>query len=662
MTGSQLGRIVDMDEFKDDVDKDGEEVDEERIEEAVERLADRPSVTQPFNDIRVTYQEDAPAAWIDMETADIFINMETNALETNELVNHLPGILAHEKGHVNNHFQVPGSMENDEDNRDAVKRRIAEHVPEGADLDKLANYLLNIVYDMEIHYQYLEKGQEKPSMQRKIQDFINTLRNKAVEEGAADSLLLSKSIQETREQEKVKEVFESRDLSAVDKAVQVAKIKDFDEDSNGQGQGQGQGQGSEEDNDEDNGQGNGDTDSGNNDNDGGSGDSGSGDNSSDSSQSPGQRTEGGEDSDDSDGVDGDDMDSDGLDGDEEAVPGEGGEEAGSQGQTQTLDPSKQVQPFSVTGKPGEDADRSTDTTDVDNKQGVDISDAVQEKRKRDKVKNQLQKLGMDPRKALEYIQEEDISKLEGKISTLDNVLEDVIPALQSRKIQGRQLDRTRPGGDTFDGYRSPRDVAELVDTPEELLTVGELGKDQVKVERKSHTKGQSGVVFIVRDTSGSMTVGSLARMARDATVSLIKTAQKEGHDVGVVDFSGSAYVHKSSEGEPVTKDYHKLMVESMELKGGGGTDLSSAVEKIDEVIQSQEYSDVPVNVYIITDSMIKTYKDFEAENVKVNAVWTKDLQDLSEGLQKYVEKYNGEVYKTEELSNGELVGELYHGY
>jgi len=293
---------------------------------------------------------------------------------------------------------------------------------------------------------------------------------------------------------------------------------------------------------------------------------------------------------------------------------------------------------------------------------VSVKDEIDRARDASSVSDKLQELGMSPSKARSVIEENDIDELKDHISTLDNVLEDVIPSLQSAET-GQAGDRSRPGGDSFDGYRAPIDPTEMADSPVDLLTVGQVSRDQVKVERRVHRRGASGLVFILRDTSESMLRGDNAKLARDTTVSLIKTAQEHGHDVGVIDFSGEAMPHYSSDMEIITQDYHELMVQSMELKAGGGTELKPAIDVVNRVVEENDLESVPLNIYVVTDSEIAP-QSFElvSDDPKLNTVWTHSRTPLYQSMRDITEEYGGDIFRVRDTGDDELLAEIYESY
>jgi len=643
------------------------------LESIMVPLARNSEVTDGWDDIRVT-NRDGPAAWADVERDTIYINIGTEDLATDTLVDILPGLMAHEKGHIDSRLAVPGNNDRAERLHGVVEERIKPHIPADADPEPLAQHLLNISMDMEIHHQIIEENYHPPSIQRQVRSFVNRVRNSVMADGNTDNIMLCREVQETSEQEEAKEIVEDRSLTVEDKAVELARIIDWDdpkdnsegfpapdepaedgdkeqdeENRDGPTQ-QSQGDGESDDQDSDGGQ---ESDS----DDDGMGSSGS--NSKSDSDSSKQEPE------DSDPDSSSGSDTDNSEESDTAPPDHGTQSPGSSGSSSPVGTAR-VQPVTSTGKPTDERDRGdVDTTSIekDGDLGVSISSEVEKARRRSRVQNKLEQLGMDSDKAKSFIQEHSIEEIDEYLSNLDNVLEDVLPALRSAREDGTS-DTTRPGGDKFDGFRKPRDMMEMADSPVDLLTVGQLDRNYVKVERRSRTKSSSGVVFVLRDTSGSMIRGDNAKFARDATVSLIKTAQKHGHDIGVIDFSGDATAHKASDGSVVSQDYHELMVKCMELKSGGGTVLSSAIEMVNDVIENRDYQDIPVNLYVVTDSHIM-YEDFDisASQPKLNCVWTHEHGGyLAESMKRMVEKYNGDVFRLHEKTDSDLLAELYESY
>jgi Mg-chelatase subunit ChlD len=271
---------------------------------------------------------------------------------------------------------------------------------------------------------------------------------------------------------------------------------------------------------------------------------------------------------------------------------------------------------------------------------------------------------VDDDEARKMVKQRDIQQLKQHIDTLDNVLEDVIPSLESAREGPDGSRNGRPGGEEFDGYRAPVDATEMAGSPVDLLTIGRVSREEVKVERRSHTRSRSGVVFILRDTSGSMVMGEKAKLARDATVSLIKTAQKYDHKVGVIDFAGNAIPHYSDGGQQIiSRDYHEFMVESMELKSGGGTDLDAALSAVNSIINARDLHSVPINIYVITDSEIPPVEEeIVSDDPKLNTVWTHSQSHLHRSMRELTERYGGDIYRLRNTGKDELLAEIYEQY
>lgn len=642
--------MIQVEDIAEGLDTEEEEArfSDEQVEEMIQSLVSKSHITDSFQDIKLVSNPDLPVAYTNMETEEIIINTQSDRLDQEQLVNCVEGLLAHERGHMDDRFKAPGTAEHHLEQEEEVVNTVQEYIDDEGKAQKKARMLMNVVEDMEIHHQMLKRNRARPDTQRELRTLLTEHRNKIIEQGDTDSPFLSGEYEFTEEQEVINEIITNRNLSVKDKTQKIANVL-LEEPPEDDGGGGNQGQG--DDDKDDSGQGQpkvqkkGQNNSGN---------------SKDDGDSPNQ-DEGEDEEDSGDEEEGSSSDGDDEEGDEDDEALAQGNKPGEDGGPNTWK-DKEINELTAHGTPEQARDEyDIDTSDLD--EGKSIKDEIEKSRKRKKTKRRLQQLGMSSKEAKDVIAENDINDLQDKISDLSNVLEDVLPALQSEKSEGESRDRTRPGGDKFDGYRSPRDVAEVVSSPVELLTTGEIDPEGVKVERKSHTRGTSGVVFILRDTSGSMTSGSKAKMARDATVSLIRTAKQHNHEVGVIDFSGTPEAHRDKTGDAITREYNTLMLDSMEMKSGGGTKLGKALEMVNQVVNEQNYNSVPINIYVVTDTEIFGIDaDIEAKQPKLNTVWCDDGGELTEPMKELTDEYNGEIYRTKSMEDGELVSELYQSY
>lgn len=162
-------------------------------------------------------------------------------------------------------------------------------------------------------------------------------------------------------------------------------------------------------------------------------------------------------------------------------------------------------------------------------------------------------------------------------------------------------------GTRINGYRNYRDVGELLSNPEGVVIDGEVDINSVKVLDKVKRKTK-GIMFILRDVSGSICSSPTDKVVRDATMFLISEAKRKKHRACVIDFAYGTSVIWDSKERAVTDEWEGLLCKSAMLKSGGGTSLTSAIKRLNAVIEDEQISrDIPITVFVITDTRIEHF-------------------------------------------------------
>lgn len=179
----------------------------------IESMAHNIKLLKNFKDVRILDDADNPSlAFVEMKTKILYINLGDDFLDFTELIKHLEAIIVHENGHIDKRLVIPGTFQRAKED---FKR-----------LGKIASHeLLNILYDWEIHYQYIH-GNVKPTQRRKLQEFLTTIRNRAFEQGHGEDIILSMEYPQTDVQKQIKKIVSSRRLSLMKKYKLIWKLLD----------------------------------------------------------------------------------------------------------------------------------------------------------------------------------------------------------------------------------------------------------------------------------------------------------------------------------------------------------------------------------------------------------------------------------------------------
>ncbi|MGD9381202.1 MAG: hypothetical protein PVI03_02045 [Candidatus Thorarchaeota archaeon] len=182
-------------------------------------------------------------------------------------------------------------------------------------------------------------------------------------------------------------------------------------------------------------------------------------------------------------------------------------------------------------------------------------------------------------------------------------------------------------GSRLNGIRPMRDIHEVTENVEQLVTEGKYDIESIKIPRKIKRK-QKGYAFIIRDVSGSISFSDVSKVVRDATMFILSECKKAKHKVCVIDFDTDTYTLTDRDGNEISERHEELLCKSSYLKVGGGTNLGVAIDKLNILIEKEKLRDIPINVYVITDSEITRYhrirNEFDREDGKT--VGMKDMR------------------------------------
>ena len=225
--------------------KEAEARDKLRIERIVEKIAKNTQIADNFEDIRVLNADSGSKALAccDVKRKIAYLNPYTDILDDKEFRKVVVPLLIHEMGHIEKRIASPATDEND--------KMIVEQCKD--DEGKYSHDLLNIIMDMEIHFQYNIRKRLKVSHRAILKELLTMTREKLGE----DNILLCFEY-DSPLQLAVREVIADRTLSLHEKYKRVHKILDdkgkIGEDGNPKGMpgisdmvrpGEGEGDGSE---------------------------------------------------------------------------------------------------------------------------------------------------------------------------------------------------------------------------------------------------------------------------------------------------------------------------------------------------------------------------------------------------------------------------------
>ncbi|RKZ09931.1 hypothetical protein DRQ25_04705 [Candidatus Fermentibacteria bacterium] len=477
------------------------------------------------------------------------------------------GIVVKNCGHLDSRLRVPATAEINKEIIDLCK-------------DEEGNYshdLLNIVFDMEIHFQYNIRGRAKVSHRRKLREMLTLLKSKLPPE----DLLLCFEFQETEVQRGAKEIMSDRTIPVVEKYRRIYALL----------------------------------------------------------EEKGQIDEDGE-------------VGEGLQSITDVVGGVGGgerDEGIGNGEGGGEKPS------------GEGGDSVSEASSLD-EESTSIKGDIENKAKEKNIMSKLEGLGFSDAEINTLIEEKDVDDLLMIIEHLEKSFSRVLPDLYSREGKEKTREHIRGKGNRMNGFRKMRDIDEITENPEDLITVGQYDLEEIRIPQKVRRKNKS-IVFILRDVSGSVSSEPLSRIMRDTTVAIIEIAKKRGCQIAVMDFSTDTHPIKDSRGKILTKEYGTILAKSMLFKTGTSTILSKALKRTDQIIEEEKQKENNINIFIITDSYIDNCNKTEMTAKKINMVGLckYGVFGVDENLTNLVKKFRGEIYSLDAVED-KLVATLYDSF
>lgn len=278
----------------------------------------------------------------------------------------------------------------------------------------------------------------------------------------------------------------------------------------------------------------------------------------------------------------------------------------------------------------------------------------------------LKSMGFSNAEVKALLDRHDIEDLIDKVEDLENSFRSVIPDLENRLSKYKTKEKVESKGNRINGYKRLNDYSKVTENIEDFVTIAKHDLDEMRIPYKVDRK-RSGTVVLLRDVSGSMTGGEIGKLARDITVTLIKLAQKNQHRIAVLDFHSDIEIVKDSKGKVLTNEYNTILIDSMKFKRGYSTCLARALNYIDELIVKEKVDNIPINIFIITDS----YVDFDEEQSKMKnakklnmvGLWcdVDDDDETDRDFAKTIEVNKGKLYHINKVKD-KIVSTLHKEY
>jgi Mg-chelatase subunit ChlD len=280
----------------------------------------------------------------------------------------------------------------------------------------------------------------------------------------------------------------------------------------------------------------------------------------------------------------------------------------------------------------------------------DISGEIADAGTAGEIRDKLANMGFSDAEISDLLRREDRGDLIDNIENLEKSMGQmlVIDQCESRE---RTHERIESHGHRFNGYHKIRDFREAVENVEELVTTGKYDFNDMMIPTKVSRKNM-GMMLILRDTSGSIGSGGLAKIVRDATVGLIKIAKDGNHRIAVVDFHSQPEPILDSKGELFSTEYNRILIDSMNFKSGWSTLVSKAIEYINKVVTEKRMDELPLNVFIISDGQIEESiaKQWASKKVNVIGICAQEregrtgYEHIPDSFKKLIEQYKGRLY------------------
>jgi Mg-chelatase subunit ChlD len=511
-----------------------DDISEERKQQIITAIAKRGHLIKNFKGIRVFADRKMPLAFVNIETEEIFINMDSDFMPFDKMLSHIDALIVHEQGHLDKRLLAPTDLKTALSYQRILKKK---------NVDKV---ILNFVLDMEIHFQYNKSRMIKPMQSLKLKHFLTQVRNMAYEEDKSD-LILSLEYPTTDEQKQTKAIMENRQLTIVEKAERISKI----------------------------------------------------------------------------------------------IKKSGKDAPSMTAITEVYIPEtkSKVKPNAVSKamrKIGETAD--------------DITTDIINEGKAGEIKEKLAGMGFSDIEISDLLKREDRGDLMDNIENLEKSMAQML-VIDQCEARERTHDRIESHGHRFNGYHKIRDFKEAVENVEELVTTGKYDFNDMMIPTKVSRKNM-GIMLILRDTSGSIGSGNLAKVVRDATVGLIKIAKDGGHKVAIVDFHSQPEPVLDSKGNLFSMEYNRILLDSMNFKCGYSTIISKAIEYVNKMVTEKRMDEVPLNVFIISDGQIedRIAKQWASKKVNVIGICAQEREgrigydDIPRKFTTLIEKYKGRLF------------------
>lgn len=437
------------------------------------------------------------------------------------------GLVVKNCGHINRYLGVPGTKERGVEHGKNVKKGKGDP---GA---------LNWVYDLEIHFQAIEKGVFSKGDQLELMDFLSVTRASMEKAEPTSPMLCMESGPKTELQEKVKVITDDRSKGVVKKAIEVSKLWEQHQKQKGSGDGgsQGSGQG------------------------GGKG---------------------------------------------KCTCKEEGKEPGTCDHCKR---SREGRKLTVVVYGDEDMRKVAG----EHHAVEEITGKIEDESKIKELSDKVIKCGINKGTVEDVVKH--FKRTGRPLERMGELLKSLKDMLTVDSGFLRSTVTEEKSGSRLNGVRPIRDIHEVTENVEQLATDGRFDLEGVRIDKKVKRR-QKGYVFIIRDVSGSICDEHVSKVVRDSTMYLIGECKKAKHKVCVIDFNTDSYAIVDKKGKEVTDEHEELLCKSTYLKAGGGTELGVAIDRMNSIIKKNGLEDIPINIYIITDSGISDYHRFRGGKVE----------------------------------------------
>lgn len=292
-----------------------------------------------------------------------------------------------------------------------------------------------------------------------------------------------------------------------------------------------------------------------------------------------------------------------------------------------------------------------------NDKSVSIKEDIEAESKLNEIKNLMASLGFSDEEIDYLCKKFSTKEIIKNVENLYKSFNQIIPELVSRESREKTRNHIKSKGNRINGYHKIRSLDEIVENPEDLMTIGKFDIEEIRIPTKIKRKTK-GLIVLLRDVSGSVSSPPLDKTLMDTTTTLVRLAKDRQHRVGVLDFHSKVEPIKDRRGEILTTDYNIVLFESMKMKHGYSTVLTKALEKVNDIVKEKKLEDDNLNLFIITDSYVDLYEDTEFEFVskKVNLVgiWCRESgwgSNIDENFEKFIRKHNGKIFRVEQFKD-----------